>query len=372
MESSSRPSSSRSSPSIKPDVAIQGIDLIFHTAGLWDGSPGGRDRMFRLNVDGTQAVLNTEIPTVYTSSSITCGFGPLNQPVRKTSPMKTAVSLQGTPHSYRETKLIAEEMVREAAAWMVNPDYVIGPGDVHGVVTTPLIEPLNYHSSQLPKAANALSADRMSQQPTYWSHPKEHPVVAISLAPKTAATPIFFEPSRNSSKRNLSSCPTSNSRYSPQATTSIRTDRWRHRTDGIGALPLQPTSSSGLVDTLSHSIRSRRHAGLVSTDVHGLKLSTPSTNHQTQAQTEHQQQPAACKSNASRTFIRPDDRTASFTTGGCFITTRIFYIQVDTTAIRSTTECIHPTSTDGDRFHTRSIHQNITTLPLTVFSRRPR
>ena len=36
--------------------AIRGIDPIFHTAGLWDGSPGGRERMFRLNVDGTQAV----------------------------------------------------------------------------------------------------------------------------------------------------------------------------------------------------------------------------------------------------------------------------------------------------------------------------
>ena len=126
--------------------AIRGIDLIFHTAGLWDGSPGGRDRMFRLNVDGTQAVLNTGIPTVYTSSSITCGFGPLNQPGTEDEPNEDPLfPLQGTPHSYRATKLIAEEMVREAAAWMVNPDYVVGPGDVHGVVTTPLIR-----AAQLP------------------------------------------------------------------------------------------------------------------------------------------------------------------------------------------------------------------------------
>jgi dihydroflavonol-4-reductase len=122
------------------ESAVQGVDLIFHTAGLWDGGPDGQERMRRLNVDGTDKVLRLGIPTVYTSSSITCGFGPIDRPGTEDEPSEDPQRpLQGTPRAYRETKLQAEALVREARAWMVNPDYVVGPGDVNGVVTQPLL-----------------------------------------------------------------------------------------------------------------------------------------------------------------------------------------------------------------------------------------
>ena len=47
--------------------------------------------------------------------------------------------IAGTGKVYRETKLAAEQRVAEAGGWIVNPDYVVGPGDVHGVVTRPLL-----------------------------------------------------------------------------------------------------------------------------------------------------------------------------------------------------------------------------------------
>ena len=121
-------------------MAVRGVDLVFHTAGIWDGSPGGAERMQRLNVGGTEAVLKTGIPLVYTSSSITCGFGPLDCPGTEDGPSEDpARPLHGTPRTYRLTKLAAEARVIDAGSWMVNPDYVVGPGDVHGVVTRPLI-----------------------------------------------------------------------------------------------------------------------------------------------------------------------------------------------------------------------------------------
>jgi dihydroflavonol-4-reductase len=96
--------------------------------------------MQHLNVGGTEAVLKTGIPLVYTSSSITCGFGTLDSPGTEDQPSEDPERpLEGTPKTYRLTKLAAEERVIDKGAWMVNPDYVVGPGDVHGVVTRPLI-----------------------------------------------------------------------------------------------------------------------------------------------------------------------------------------------------------------------------------------
>jgi dihydroflavonol-4-reductase len=112
-------------------------DVIFHVAGVWDGRPGGDARMWRLNVEGTRAVLARGLPVVYTSSSITCGFGP---GATEDDPSEDpARPLRGTPRAYRETKLAAEALVAEAGGILVNPDYVVGPGDVGGVVTGPLI-----------------------------------------------------------------------------------------------------------------------------------------------------------------------------------------------------------------------------------------
>ncbi len=120
--------------------ALEGVDGVFHVAGIWDGSPGGEARMQALNVGGTQAVLERGLPTVVTSSSITCGFGPLDRPGTEDEASEDpGKPIRGTGAAYRKTKLALEDLVAEHGAWMVNPDYVIGPGDLGGVVTGPLL-----------------------------------------------------------------------------------------------------------------------------------------------------------------------------------------------------------------------------------------
>lgn len=120
--------------------AAQGCGMIFHVAGLWDGGPGGEDRMESINVGGTRAVLSVGLPVVYTSSSITCGFGSKQRPGTEDDPSEDPRHpIRGTGARYRQTKLEAERLIAEAGGYIVNPDYVIGAGDVNGVVTGPLL-----------------------------------------------------------------------------------------------------------------------------------------------------------------------------------------------------------------------------------------
>jgi len=120
--------------------AAVGVDAVFHVAGIWDGSPGGDDRMRRINLGGTEQILALGLPTVLTSSSITCGFGAFDRPGTEDEPSEDpARPIAGTGKVYRETKLGIESRGRDVGAWIVNPDYVVGTGDVHGVVVRPLL-----------------------------------------------------------------------------------------------------------------------------------------------------------------------------------------------------------------------------------------
>lgn len=122
-------------------MAARGVEVVFHVAGVWDGRPGGEARMWALNVEGTRAVLGLGLPVVYTSSSITCGFGDEARPGEEEEPSEDPRRpMQGTPRAYRASKLEAEALVGAAGGVIVNPDYVVGPGDVGGVVTRPLMQ----------------------------------------------------------------------------------------------------------------------------------------------------------------------------------------------------------------------------------------
>ena len=93
--------------------AAAGCGMIFHVAGLWDGGPGGAERMESINVGGTRAVLSVGLPVVYTSSSITCGFGSRAQPGTEDEPSEDPRHpIQGTGARYRQTKLAAERLER--------------------------------------------------------------------------------------------------------------------------------------------------------------------------------------------------------------------------------------------------------------------
>ena len=119
-----------------------GVDVIFHVAGVW----GDPETMHALHVEGTRRLLALGLPLVLTSSSVTCGFGPMSCPGREDEPSEDPRSpIRGTGKAYRATKLQAEEMVRAQGGWLVHPDFVVGPGDIRGVVMGPLVR-----AAQLP------------------------------------------------------------------------------------------------------------------------------------------------------------------------------------------------------------------------------
>ena len=120
--------------------AVRGVDVVFHVAGLWDASRNGDSNMESLNVGGTRVVVESGAPVVYTSSSITCGYGSWDRPGGEDDPSEDPQApIRGTGRMYRLTKLAAEEIVGEADGWIANPDYVVGPGDVKYTVTGPLL-----------------------------------------------------------------------------------------------------------------------------------------------------------------------------------------------------------------------------------------
>lgn len=120
--------------------AVRGVDVVFHVAGVWDAGKNGDSNMESLNVGGTRTVVEAGAPVVFTSSSITCGYGPRERPGHEDDPSEDpAAPIRGTGRMYRLTKLAAEEIVGEAGGWIANPDYVVGPGDVKYTVTGPLL-----------------------------------------------------------------------------------------------------------------------------------------------------------------------------------------------------------------------------------------
>ena len=119
---------------------MDGVDGIYHVAGIFDPSPGGEGRMRDVHIYGTRALLRAaekaKVPRlVLCSSSVTVGYGPRNNPGDEDSALDaTAVyGASGALRAYHDTKLQSEEMV---ANWpgvdgvIVNPDFIIGAWDV--------------------------------------------------------------------------------------------------------------------------------------------------------------------------------------------------------------------------------------------------
>src|SRR5947207_1074937 len=118
------------------EKAIAGCDVVFHVAAdyrLWVRDP---EEMYRANVEGTRAILesarkNHVRRVVYTSSVATMGFTSNGQPADENSP----VSLDKMIGPYKRSKFMAEQVAIEAArsgqdVVIVNPSTPVGEGDV--------------------------------------------------------------------------------------------------------------------------------------------------------------------------------------------------------------------------------------------------
>jgi len=118
------------------EKAIAGCDVVFHVAAdyrLWVRDP---DEMYRANVEGTRAILETARKNnvrrvVYTSSVATMGFTSNGQPADENSP----VSLKNMIGPYKRSKFMAEQVAIEAAhagqdVVIVNPTTPVGERDI--------------------------------------------------------------------------------------------------------------------------------------------------------------------------------------------------------------------------------------------------
>jgi dihydroflavonol-4-reductase len=123
-------------------AALEGSKALYHVAAdyrLWVPKP---EMMYRINVDGTRALLSAAAEAgitrmVYTSSVATLGLRADRRPADETTP----VTFAGMIGHYKRSKFLAEQAVRtliaEAAlpVVIVNPSAPVGPGDARPTPT---------------------------------------------------------------------------------------------------------------------------------------------------------------------------------------------------------------------------------------------
>ncbi|HEY3450050.1 MAG TPA: NAD-dependent epimerase/dehydratase family protein [Myxococcales bacterium] len=125
--------------------AAQGVDRVVHAAGAVGLAPFAAERLRRVNVEGTRNALAAARGAgvdrfLFVSSTAAVGSGTLDRPADETM----AWDLAGKG-PYWQTKQAAEQLVLDAAkkgeldAVVVNPSYVLGPGDVKPTSGTVLL-----------------------------------------------------------------------------------------------------------------------------------------------------------------------------------------------------------------------------------------
>jgi dihydroflavonol-4-reductase len=116
--------------------AVQGVDRVVHAAAATRLDPFAPERLERINVEGTRHVLAASREAriqrlLYVSSTAAVASGTLDRPADEASVFDLAWK-----GPYWRTKHAAEELVLAAArageldAVVINPSYVLGPGDL--------------------------------------------------------------------------------------------------------------------------------------------------------------------------------------------------------------------------------------------------
>ncbi len=118
--------------------AMKGVDVVFHVAGAADYWRIGRERLYKINVEGTRHVVEAALKArvdrfVYTSSL--AAVGPAPDPEH---PVDERQTFNWPPERfpYGHSKWLGEQEVRKGIqqgldAVIVNPSIVIGPRDSH-------------------------------------------------------------------------------------------------------------------------------------------------------------------------------------------------------------------------------------------------
>jgi len=125
--------------------AMEGIDVVFHAAGVVDYWNQGVERMFQVNVEGTRNVMQAALDAhigrvVHISSTAAMGIHP-NEMVDETFRFNIRPERFVYGHSKFQAEEIVLEYVRQGLpAVIVNPTTVIGPRDVRKVSSGMVVE----------------------------------------------------------------------------------------------------------------------------------------------------------------------------------------------------------------------------------------
>jgi dihydroflavonol-4-reductase len=125
--------------------ALQGIDVVFHAAGVVDYWKQGVERMYQVNVQGThnvmQACLQAGIDrVVHLSSTAAMGIHP-NVIVDETYTFNVKPERFVYGHSKYQAEEIVFDLIRQGLpAVIVNPTTVIGPRDIRKVSSGMVVE----------------------------------------------------------------------------------------------------------------------------------------------------------------------------------------------------------------------------------------
>ena len=131
-------------------AALEGVSRVFHLAGAVGHRASDDDRLQRVNVDGTRNLLDAAARAgveriIYTSS--VGAMGPAATPEYPRSEQHFLLDGDDGRGDFRyaRSKALGEYLALEAAAEgrdivVVNPGFVIGPGDVHRVSSWPIEE----------------------------------------------------------------------------------------------------------------------------------------------------------------------------------------------------------------------------------------
>jgi dihydroflavonol-4-reductase len=125
--------------------AMQGIDVVFHAAGVVDYWNQGVERMYQVNVQGTRNVMEAALKSgiervVHVSSTAAMGIHP-DELVDETY----RFNVKAERFVYGHSKHLAEGIVREYVSKglpvvIVNPTTVIGPRDIRKVSSGMVVE----------------------------------------------------------------------------------------------------------------------------------------------------------------------------------------------------------------------------------------
>ena len=133
---------------LEPDTlapVMQGIDVVFHAAGVVDYWNQGVERMYEVNVEGARNVMEAALKSriervVHVSSTAAMGIHP-DELVDETF----RFNVKKEQFAYGHSKYLAEEIISEYVkkglpVVIVNPTTVIGPRDIRKVSSGMVIE----------------------------------------------------------------------------------------------------------------------------------------------------------------------------------------------------------------------------------------